>query len=130
MFTWVLFSSHAKMLGYFRLHEPRKVSQKFRNNISASQNCIFPFFNSYISVLNGKLRVLEYSIPLKAPFSQKTWKVPILVDICLFKVSKGYIRLMCEICSKLAIKTPERHHWRHSGVFIVNFQQTSHIALV
>ena len=118
------------MLGCFRLDEPRKVSQKFRNSISASQNCIFPFFNSCISVLNSKLRVLEYSIPLKAPFSQKTRKVPIRGGIYLFKVSNGYIRSMCEICSKLAIKTPERHHRRHSGVFIVNFQQISHIALV
>ena len=29
---------------------------------------------------------------------------------------------MCEICSKLAIKTPERRHWRLSGVLIVNFE--------
>ena len=33
---------------------------------------------------------------------------------------------MCEICSSLTIKIPERHHWRHSGVFIVNFEQISH----
>ena len=30
---------------------------------------------------------------------------------------------MCEICSKLTIKTPERPYWRRSGVFIVNFEQ-------
>ena len=28
----------------------------------------------------------------------------------------------CEICSRLKIKTPERRKWRHSGVFIVNFE--------
>ena len=28
---------------------------------------------------------------------------------------------MCEICSKLTIKTPERSHGRLFGVFIVNF---------
>ena len=33
----------------------------------------------------------------------------------------------CEICSKLIIKTPGRRQWRHSGVFIVNFE---HIVLV
>ena len=27
-------------------------------------------------------------------------------------------------------KTPERRHWRHSGVFIVNFEHISHLALV
>ena len=36
---------------------------------------------------------------------------------------------MFEICSKLTIKTPERHQWRCLGVFIVNFEQISHIAL-
>ena len=37
---------------------------------------------------------------------------------------------MCEICSKSTIKTPERREWRRSGVFIVNFEQISHIAVV
>ena len=42
---------------------------------------------------------------------------------------------MCEIYSKLIMKTPEprktpeRRQWRRSGVFIVNFEQISHIAL-
>ena len=31
------------------------------------------------------------------------------------------------ICPKLTIKTPEQHHWRRSGVFIVTFQ---HIGIV
>ena len=37
---------------------------------------------------------------------------------------------MFEICSKLTIKTPERRQERRSGVFIVNFKQISHIAVV
>ena len=36
----------------------------------------------------------------------------------------------CEICTKLTLKTPERRHQRRSGVFVVNFEQISHIALV
>ena len=55
------------------------------------------------------------------------------VGIYLFKVNKRNTRTMCEICSNLTIKTQERRHWRHwsrSGVFIVNFEQTSHIVLV
>ena len=36
----------------------------------------------------------------------------------------------CEICSKLTIKTPERHQLHHSGVFIVNFEHTSYLFLV
>ena len=31
---------------------------------------------------------------------------------------------------KLTIKTPERHHRRFSGFFIVNFERISHLALV
>ena len=27
----------------------------------------------------------------------------------------------------LTIKIPERYHWRQSGVFIVNFEQISHL---
>ena len=30
----------------------------------------------------------------------------------------------------LTIKTPERHHGRRSGVFIVNFEHISHFFLV
>ena len=37
---------------------------------------------------------------------------------------------MCEICSKLTIKTPEQRQWRRSGVFIVNFEHISHLVLV
>ena len=35
-----------------------------------------------------------------------------------------------EICSKLTIKTPERRHWRRSGVFIVNFEYISNLVLI
>ena len=40
--------------------------------------------------------------------------------------------LMCEICSKLVTKTPEGVIWleHRSSVFIFNFEQISHIALV
>ena len=34
---------------------------------------------------------------------------------------------MCEICSKLTIKTPERCHWRRSGVFIVICEHILHL---
>ena len=53
-----------------------------------------------------------------------------LVRIYMFKVNNRNSRTRCEICSKLTIKTLERHHWRRSGVFIVNFKHLSHLALV
>ena len=37
---------------------------------------------------------------------------------------------MCEISSKLTMKTPEQPQWRRSGVFIVNYEHISHIVLV
>ena len=37
---------------------------------------------------------------------------------------------MCKACSKLTMKTPEESHWRRSGIFIVDFEQISHIFLV
>ena len=52
------------------------------------------------------------------------------VDNYKFKVNNRNTRTRCEICSKLIIKTPERRHWRHSGVFIVNFEHISHLVLV
>ena len=48
----------------------------------------------------------------------------------MFKVNNRNTRTRCEICSKLTIKTPERRHWRRSGVFIVNFEHISHLVLV
>ena len=44
-----------------------------------------------------------------------------------FKVNNGNTRKRWEISSKLTIKTPERHHWRRSGFFIVNFEHISHL---
>ena len=43
----------------------------------------------------------------------------------MFKVNNRNTRTSCEICSKLTIKTPERRHYRRSGVFIVNFEQVN-----
>ena len=78
--------------------------------------------------------------------SQIHWKTPVLES--LFKLTfKDYFVLIeevlnpgnkgnkrntrkrCEACSKLTIKTPERHQWRRSGVFIVKLEHISHLAL-
>ena len=40
----------------------------------------------------------------------------------MFKVNNGNSKMKCEICSKLTTNTSERSQWRHSGVFIVNFE--------
>ena len=51
-------------------------------------------------------------------------------SIYLPKVNNRDTRTRFEICSKLTMKTLERRHWRRSGVFIVNFELVSHLALV
>ena len=48
----------------------------------------------------------------------------------MFKVNNRKARTMCEICSELTIKIPERRHWRRSVIFIVNFEHISHLVLV
>ena len=50
--------------------------------------------------------------------------------IYVLKVNHRNTRTRCEISSKLAIKTPERRHWRRSGVYIVNLEHISHLVLV
>ena len=50
--------------------------------------------------------------------------------IYLFKANNRNTKTKCEICSKLTINTPERRQWRRSGVFIVNFEHISDLALV
>ena len=53
-----------------------------------------------------------------------------LASIYLLKVSNGNTRTMSEFCSKISIKTPERHHRDRSDIFIVKIEQISYIALV
>ena len=51
-----------------------------------------------------------------------------LANIYLFKVNNRNFRKRCYICLKL--NTPERHQWRRSCVFIVNFKHILHHFLV
>ena len=59
----------------------------------------------------------------------KKWTVRIKIYEWNYKMNK-YSGERCKICSKLTIKTPERSQQRRFGVFIVNFEHTSHLLLV
>ena len=48
----------------------------------------------------------------------------------MFKIDNRNTRTSSEVCPKLTIKTPKLQHWRCSGVFIVNFENISHLVLV
>ena len=76
-------------------------------------------------ILNNML-LKGYDVESKEIFSGR----PNPVGIYLLKVSNRNIREMCEICSKLTIKTPGRRQWRCFGVFIVNFEHILHLVLV
>ena len=81
--------------------------------------CFVSFFLSlsffpFLSTRNGLIIHLNHKISQTFP-----------AKIYLFKVSSRSTRKRCEICSKLAIKTLERHHWRCTCVFIVNFEHIS-----
>ena len=52
------------------------------------------------------------------------------VGIYQLKANNRNTITRCEICSVSTKKTPERRHWRHSGVFIVDFEHISHLVLV
>ena len=45
--------------------------------------------------------------------------MPLPVGNYMFKVNHRNPRLMCEICSKLTIKTPERRQRPHFGVLLL-----------
>ena len=55
------------------------------------------------------------------------FKSYITVGIYLLNVNNRNTRTMCEICSKLTIKTPEQRQWRRSGVFIVICEHILHL---
>ena len=63
-------------------------------------------------------------------FSQKG--IIITISLPKFTCSKSTLETtltLCEIYSKLTIKTPERLQSRRSGVFVINFEQISRIFL-
>ena len=51
------------------------------------------------------------------------------IGIHMFKINNGNTRAMCEICSKLRVKTPDWRQWHRSGVSIGSFEQVSGIIL-
>ena len=61
---------------------------------------------------------------------KQTAALYIPAGIYLLRVNNRNTRKKCELCLKLAIKTPERCHWHCSGVFIVNFEHISRLFLV
>ena len=81
--------------------------------------CPYCCFSAYFYPLHCSLFP-----PFSVCFEEATYPT----NIDLFKINKRYNRKKCEICSKLTIKSPERHQWR-SCDFIVDFEHISHFFL-
>ena len=94
-------------------------------------NLVFLFIIwTFISSLGSDV-ALKYFCELEQFFLPKgIYLLTFLASMYLFKVSNTNTRKMCEICSELTIKTPEWRQWRRSSVFIVNFEQISHVVMV
>ena len=66
---------------------------------------------------NNKGIASDYLLEIYKPFDCRYPS-----SIYLLKFNNRNTRTKCEIYSNLTIKTPERRHWRRSGVFFVNFE--------
>ena len=78
-------------------------------------------------VSNKILKIVTDATLGKMQFSLRKRAIP--AGNYIFKVNNISTRTRCEICPKLTIKIPERRR-RRSGVFIVNFENISHLVLV
>ena len=102
--------------------------EPLRNLLSPSLNTLSNFVISHIYFQTIWSNFLFFFF--RSPFSFSTKINTYPAGIYLLKVSKINTRARYGICSKLTIKTPEWHEWHRSGVFIVNFEHISHLALV
>ena len=53
-----------------------------------------------------------------------------LAGICLLEVNNTNTIKRYEMCAKLTKKATEQRHWARPGVFIINLDYISHLALV
>ena len=74
---------------------------------------------------------VEHYLPIVMVVLLQLWMFNgIPAGIYLLKGNNGHVRIMCEICTELAIKTLERRHWHCFGIFIFNFEEISQFNLV
>ena len=79
-------------------------------------------------LIRGVLKIWENHVSLESQGPKAKSTNP--TGVYLFKANNGNARAMCEICSKLKIKTIERGHWRYFDILNDNLEQISHIFLV
>ena len=99
-----------------RRHYFLRFSDVYGGNINDSYDSVFPNFKNF-AVSQQKTNINSFAAVRSL--------ISLSAAIYLFRVSNGNTRTICEICSKLTIKTPERRR-----VFMVNLKQIYHIVLV
>ena len=116
----------AYIVGWNKYQDACNAQENSLFKIFLSDIFLFFFFQETFSILFSKSRTsLKYSIREWSLMGEwiNNHFMYIPTSIYLFKVKNENTRARCEICSKLKIRTPERH----SGVFIVNFEHISHL---
>ena len=85
--------------------------------LKTSENLWFLVFSEGIE------RDQWHEIEKWVPEGLRHWKLNFCIQhsFTFFKVKNGSTRTMCEICSKLTTKIPERRHWPRFDVFFVYF---------
>ena len=92
---------------------------------------MFDIFVSSLSIIKKGLRpACSRSFATSQKNVMRFPQKSLPIEISLFKVKFSNTSTFREICSILMRKTPEKHQQRHSGVFNLNFEQISHVALV
>ena len=86
----------------------------FAVRITIRATCLLPGFLPLWHTFLIKHRYMPWSIILVHQI------------IYLFKAYKRKTSAKSELCPKLNITIPERHHWRRSSDLIVNFEHVSH----
>ena len=79
------------------------------------QSCLVEFVSGYESVSRICVQGNFHQSRDQWSKSLKTLRPLFLLfpaNIYLFRVNKGNIETMCEICSQLTIKTPQWQHWK------------------
>ena len=104
--------------------------KKSTPNFPKDEHFLPPDTHTYECASGGNVRFLENFkirpfalLPTTSVMTVQFYWSP--SNIYLFKVNNGYIKIMCGIRSKLTIKTPKQHHWRGSGVLVVNVGQVN-----
>ena len=108
-------------------------------NLNKRNSCLYIFYReAALKILKTREKEI---FPNNFHFSQYLFRQLLLwyakyskrqcpANIYLIKDNNRNTGKRCEIRPKLTLKTPERRHWRRSGVFMVNFEHTSHLFLV